>query len=161
MSDSTRKKTIFTAPAGKFAGCKENGFWLNPEKTRSIRDFPTPSKITDNHSFYGLCQHVGNKIAKAVGPISPLLKQNSGWNWGPDQEESFQKAREELAVSHELVFYHPEREITLHVDASRLNGLRFILKQKDANTNEWRMVQAGSRFYHRPKVGIPWLNSNS
>jgi hypothetical protein len=26
MSDSTRKKTIFTAPAGKFAGCKENGF---------------------------------------------------------------------------------------------------------------------------------------
>ena len=56
------------------------------------------------------------------------------------------KAREELAVSPELAFYHPERETTLHVDASRLNGLGFILKKRDANTNEWRMVQAGSRF---------------
>ena len=49
-------------------------------------------------------------------------------------------------MSPELAFYNPERETTLHVDASRLNGLGFILKQRDANTNEWWMVQAGSRF---------------
>jgi hypothetical protein len=33
----------------------------------------------------------------------------------------------------------------LHVDASRLFGLVFILKQEDADGN-WRMVQAGSRY---------------
>ena len=77
-----KKKTVFAAPTGKFAGyiVSENGFQLNLDLTRAIRDFPPPSNITDICSFYGVCQQVGNfsnKIATALAPLSPLLKQNS------------------------------------------------------------------------------------
>jgi hypothetical protein len=85
-----KKKNRLAAPTGKFAGyiVSGNGFQPNPDLTRAIRDFPPPSNITDIRSFYGLCQQVdnfSNKIATALAPLSPLLKQNSGWNLGPDQ----------------------------------------------------------------------------
>jgi hypothetical protein len=44
-----------------------------------------------------------------------------------------------------LAFYDPALPTSLHVDASRLNGLGFLLKQQGADA-KWTVVQAGSRF---------------
>jgi hypothetical protein len=45
----------------------------------------------------------------------------------------------------ELSFYDTNRPTTLFTDASLLNGLGFILKQR-ATSGTWQMVQVGSRF---------------
>lgn len=50
-----------------------------------------------------------------------------------------------LSTINDLAFYDPGRLTSLHVDASRLNGLGFLLKPLD-DSNLWRFVQAGSRF---------------
>jgi hypothetical protein len=44
-----------------------------------------------------------------------------------------------------LPFYNPAHPTSLHVDASRLRGLGFILLQQQTN-GSWNVVQAGSRF---------------
>ncbi len=65
-------------------------------------------------------------------------------------EEAFNKARTALSTISELAFYDPARPTALHVDASRLFGLGFLLKQ---NTGRgWRVVQAGSRFLADPET---------
>jgi transposase InsO family protein len=67
------------------------------------------------------------------------------WEWTTTHEDAFLKARKALSEMHDLAFYDQNRPTALHVDASRLFGLGFILKQKDAE-GSWRMVQAGSRY---------------
>ena len=44
-----------------------------------------------------------------------------------------------------LAYYDPKLPTSLQTDASRLNGLGFVLLQKQLD-GSWRMVQAGSRF---------------
>ncbi|KAI9555012.1 putative uncharacterized protein K02A2.6-like [Daphnia sinensis] len=135
-----RKKTVFATHSVVFAGyvVSENGFCPNPELTRAIREFPRPGNITDLRNF-------SVKLAATLAPLSPLLKKNIVWEWTPEHESSFKAARTELAVIPELAFYDPNRPTTLFTDASRLNGLGFILKQR-ATSGAWQMVQAGSRF---------------
>ena len=60
-------------------------------------------------------------------------------------QEAFTAARTLLSTVRDLAFYDPKRPTSLHVDASRLNGLGFLLKQLD-DSKVWRVVQAGSRF---------------
>jgi hypothetical protein len=60
-------------------------------------------------------------------------------------EEVFCVARKTLYAVHDLVFYGPGRPNSLHVGASRLNGLEFLLKQFD-DSKFWRILQNGYRF---------------
>ena len=143
-------KMVFAQPTAKFGGyiVSSQGFQPNPDLTKAIREFPQPKNITDVRAFHGLCQQVGNfstKVAESLKPLSPLLKKDLTWEWTTTHEEAFLKAREALSETHDLAFYDQKRPTALHVDASRLFGLGFILKQKDAN-GSWRMVQAGSRY---------------
>ena len=50
-----------------------------------------------------------------------------------------------IFVVSKLAFYNPAHPTSLHVDASRLRGLGFILRQQQTN-GSWNVVQAGSRF---------------
>jgi hypothetical protein len=58
---------------------------------------------------------------------------------------AFDAAKVLFSTVSDLAFYDPSRPASLHVDASGLNGLGFLLKQCDAK-NVWRVVQAGSHF---------------
>ncbi len=62
-----------------------------------------------------------------------------------------------LSAHHSLAFYNPAIPTTLHVDASRLNGLGFPLKQKRTDA-QWKFVQAESRHpvIHRISVRDDW-----
>ena len=141
---------MFAQPAVTFGGyvVDADSFRPDPELTRAIREFPTPGSITDVRSFFGLCQQVGNfsdQLAAALDPLSPLLKTGYTWEWTTQHEEAFTAARTLLSTVRDLAFYDPKRPTSLHVDASRLNGLGFLLKQLD-DSKVWRVVQAGSRF---------------
>ena len=99
-------------------------------------------------SFFGLGQQVGDfsdRLAATLAPLSPLLKKGYAWEWTEVHERAFRAARTELSEVKDLAFYDPRRPTALHVDASLLNGLGFILKQQQQN-GTWRMMQAGSRF---------------
>jgi hypothetical protein len=135
---------VFAQPTTKFGGyiVSSQGFQPNPDLTKAVAEFPQPKNITDVRAFHGLCQQVGNFSTKVVGslkPLSSILKKDTTGKWTTTHEEAFLKAREALSETHEQAIYDQKRPIALHVDASRLFGLGFFFKQKDAN-GSWRMV---------------------
>ena len=136
-------KLAFAQPSAIFGGyaIDSSGFRPNPNLTRAIRDFPVPTNVTDVRSFCGLYQQVGNfstLLASTLLPLSPLLKKGFTWEWT-------WLAKLALSVVPELAFYDPSLPTALHVDASLLNGVGFLLRQK-TSPSTWRIVQAGSRF---------------
>ena len=144
------RKMQFAQPSAKFGGfiLDGDGFRPDPELVRAIAEFPVPLNITDLRSFFGLCQQVGHfsdQISSALIPLAPLLKSGFAWEWTSVHDGAFRRAREALSNTKCLAFYDPALPTALHVDASRLNGLGFLLKQKGAD-GHWRLVQAGSRF---------------
>jgi hypothetical protein len=129
-------KIVFAKPAVTFGGyvVEENGFRPDPALTRAISEFPVPKSITDVRSFFGLCKQIGHfsdQLATVLDPLSPLLKAGYAFQWTARHDEAFFAARKLLSTVHDLAFYDPKRPTSLHVDASRLNGLGFILKQLD------------------------------
>ena len=78
-------------------------------------------------------------------PMKPTLKKGITFQWLPEYDAAFRKAREHLSSNKCLAYYNPLLPTRLVVDASRLNGLGFVLKQRQT-TEEWKPVQAGSRF---------------
>ncbi len=150
------EKVVFAQSSVVFGryGIDAAGFRPDPELTQAIRDFPKPQNITDLRAFFGLCQQVGNFSDQIV---SPLLKKGFQWEWTPifqrdtsTHEEAFNKARTALSTISELNFYDPARPTALHVDACRLFGLGFLLKQNIVRG--WRVVQAGWRFLADPET---------
>ena len=132
-----------------FAGyiIREDGYEIDPKLNEALRSFPRPENITDLRSFFGLANQTCNfsdSIAEIMDPLKPLLKKGNAFLWLPEHESAFEKARKMLSNSKTLAFYEPKRQTRLQVDASRLKGLGFVLKQFHNGT--WKTVQAGSRF---------------
>ena len=144
-------KFTFGQDSVTFAGLRlsRGGFSMDPELLRAIRNFPTPQSKTDVRSFFGLVNQLSqhtNRITALLSPLQPLLKKDNLFTWDETHRNAFETVCRELSSNLSFVaYYDPSRNTRLHTDASRLNGLGFILRQQQPD-GSWRVVQAGSRF---------------
>ena len=144
------RKVQWDQPEVLFGGflLNSSGYRIDPSLTKALAEFPTPTTPTDVRSFFGLANQICNfsdEISQLLMPLKSLLKKGVMFQWLPEHQTAFDLAREHLASSKVLAYYSPVRQTRLVVDASRLNGLGFILKQLQDDGN-WKPVQAGSRF---------------
>ena len=133
-----------------FGGFKlnANGYSLDPSLHEAIRKFPPPRNITKLRSFMGLVNQATSftkKISGLTMLLKDLLKSKNDFVWMAEHQKAFEMAREKLSTVQELTYYDHRRPTKLFTDASRLNGLGFVLKQQQGD-GSWRIVQAGSRF---------------
>ena len=144
-------KFTFGQDSVTFAGLRlsRGGFSMDPELLQAIRSFPTPQSKTDVRSFFGLVNQLSqhtNRITALLSPLQPLLKKDNLFTWDETHQTAFETVCRELSSNLSFVaYYDPSRNTRLHTDASRLNGLGFILRQQQPD-GSWRVVQAGSRF---------------
>ena len=118
-----------------------------PERTKSIKDFPTPHNVTELKSFLGLAQQLGHflpDMALVTSPLRELLKKNKAWLWLPDQEAAFIKMKSMLTGDLMLRHFNPLWPTEVVTDASR-KGLGFALMQTDPATGYSHLIQCGSR----------------
>ena len=144
------KKIQWDTPEVLFGGflLNRDGYRIDPALTKALSEFPTPASATDVRSFFGLANQICNfsdEISLLLKPMQPLLQKGIKFQWLPEYQSAFELARQHLASNKVLAYYDPRRPTRLVVDASRLNGLGFILKQQQEDES-WRPVQAGSRF---------------
>lgn len=120
----------------------------DPAEVDAIANFPRPNNITDLRSFMGLVQQLSDfstDISRSAVPLRPLLKSSNLFTWNSDHESAFDEVKKALCSPPVLTQFDPDRETMIQTDASRLNGLGYVLLQKDRN-DIWKLVQCGSRF---------------
>ena len=146
-----KDKFRFNQTEVPFAGFKltPEGYSINSDITAAISTFPTPGSCTDLRSFFGLTNQLASstsQISNILAPLKPLLSTRNDFVWTEVHDSALQNARRALTTAPTLTYFDLGKETCLHTDASRM-GVGFVLRQRAKHSNEeWKTVQAGSRF---------------
>jgi transposase InsO family protein len=103
----------------------------DPGKVSAIKEMPTPRCVKDIESFLGKVGYYHKFIqgfSHLAQPLNRLKKKNAVWEWGPEQQKSFETLRDRLCEM--PVLRHPDfsRPFVLQTDASGY-GLGAVLSQ--------------------------------
>jgi len=109
-----------------------DGITTDPEKVKSVRNFPTPSSIKQLRSFLGLASYYRrfiNGFSKVAAPLFALTRKDAMFVWNDKCHGAFVQLKELLTSAPVLVFPDFQREFVLETDASGL-GLGAVLAQE-------------------------------
>ena len=112
-----------------------NGIQPDPEKIKSVQDFPEPRNIKQLQRFLGLCNYYRRYIEKfsvIADPLYHLLRKNNTFNFNQVCRNSFNILKDKLISSPILSYPDSDLEFYLNTDAST-TGLGAILSQKQNN----------------------------
>ena len=142
------EKCAFSQKSITFLGhvISDEGIQADPRKTTAITKFPAPTNVTELQRFFGMV----NQLAKFVpsltdtnAPLRQLLKSDTQWTWGPEQQLAFDGIKAKISSPEVLAHYVPTRETIIAADASR-SGLGAVLLQVQP-TGDRRPVCYASR----------------
>ncbi|XP_066956306.1 uncharacterized protein [Macrobrachium rosenbergii] len=89
-----KDKFVVPAPTMNFCGCtlSGDGFLADQEKVSAIRDFPTPTNLTDLQSFMRLVNQLAEFTpdTSAAQPLLPLMNTKRTFVWTPNHADAFQ-----------------------------------------------------------------------
>ena len=153
-----RKKCSFLKQSVNFLGhvVSVKGIETDPEKTRVVREWPTPTSVGEVWSFLGLASYYRRYIpgfAAKSEPLRCLLQKNRQFEWTEQQQKAFTELKECLVNPPVLVYpsFGPEAgEFILDTDASTEKGIGAVLSQKQSDGTE-RVISYGSRPLQPPE----------
>lgn len=103
----------------------------NPDKVKSVQEFPIPKSCKDIKSFLGLAGYYRRFIpnfSKITKPLTALLKKDIQFNWGSDQQQAFNTCKEILTTTPLLQYPDFNKEFLLTTDAS-IHAVGAVLSQ--------------------------------
>ncbi|KAJ4792483.1 polyprotein [Rhynchospora pubera] len=132
---------------GKFSKCE---FWLeevaflghvisrkglsvDPAKVRAVAEWGQLKSVSEVRSFLGLAGYYRRFVegfSKIARPLTQLLHKDTKFEWGEEQEASFQALKDRLISAPILAMSVPDKEFAVYTDASRV-GLGCVLMQDD------------------------------
>ena len=124
-----------------------DGVHPDPKRISAITDFPSPKDVTSVRSFLGLANQLGQFIpdlAMATTKIRGLLKKGVQFQWLAEHEAEFCSVKQLLTSPMMVHYFDSNLPTSLLTDASKLNGLGYVLIQNDKD-GKIRLIQAGSR----------------
>lgn len=141
------EKCIYEATELTFLGHKlsANGITALPNKVDDIRNFRQPSNAEETRSFLGLVNFVGKFIpdlATITEPLRRLTKKDEAFFWQTEQQNAFDKIKENLSSEQALGYYNVHDRTQLYADASPV-GLGAVLIQ--FNNGEPRVISYASK----------------
>jgi hypothetical protein len=100
----------------------DRGLEVDEKKTDVIANWPASKIQKDLQSFLGLAGYYRRFIqdyAKLALPLSPIVKKEHVWTWGPEQEQSFQAIKMALQTTPVLKLPDYEKVFIVTTDASK------------------------------------------
>lgn len=156
-----REKFKFAREDVEFGGFEVtmDGYRPSPQIISSIKNFPTPTNITDIRSWFGLVNQVAYTFSQSsiMEPFRDLLKKGLRFYWDDNLEALFNKAKEEIIKqsTEGVRTFDMSKATCLATDWSK-TGIGFTLTQKhckcsgkinpNCGRGHWKLVHAGSRF---------------
>lgn len=105
----------------------------NPDKLKSIREFPVPTSKLALQRFSGVCnfyRQFSIKYSNYVTPLRDLLADDTPFNWTAKHTKAFNELKDSFINCVTLNHYIPGTVFKVQTDASDL-GLSGILYQID------------------------------
>lgn len=112
----------------------EHGIRPSVENVRCVLDYPIPRTCKDVHRFIGLASYFRRFVPNfslIAKPLYALIKKNSTFEFGAEQNEAFEKLKLSLANDPVLAIYAPNLETELHCDASSSGFGAILLQRQD------------------------------
>ncbi|XP_063215566.1 retrovirus-related Pol polyprotein from transposon 412 isoform X1 [Bacillus rossius redtenbacheri] len=127
------------------------GVRTDPEKIRSVKEWPRPENKHDVRSFLGLCTYYRRFVpgfAAIAKPLHELTEERRQFLWTPTCETSFQDLKKALCTSPILAYPRQHGDYILDTDASG-RGLGAVLSQvQDGNE---RVIAYYSKVLSKPE----------
>ncbi|KAF1321051.1 Retroelement pol polyprotein, partial [Globisporangium splendens] len=118
-----RAKCKFAVQEVSFLGrtVTKNGLAVDKLKTTAIENWPTPTTVKELQSFLGLAGYYRRFIYRFVHivlPLSQLIKKDSVWTWGDDQDHAYAQRKHALQTAPVLKLADFSKPFILTTDAS-------------------------------------------
>ena len=111
----------------------EKWIFVDPEKIKSIEEWPTPTCVTDIRSFMGIIGYYRkfiDKFSRIACPITCLQKKANKFLWMTKYDNKFQNLKQLLTIARLLQIADRNGDFVFYVDA-RKEGLSGVLMQID------------------------------
>ncbi len=111
------------------------GLLPGDKKIKAVKAFPIPKDVTGIKSFLGLINYFRKFIkdcSKIAHPMTKLMRKDTEFVWGEEQNEAFEKLKTALIDSAMLKYPNPNKPYLLTTDAS-YSGMGAVLQQEDEN----------------------------
>ncbi|KAJ9519051.1 hypothetical protein QJQ45_003519 [Haematococcus lacustris] len=151
-------KCAFFLPSMDFLGhiISTAGIHPDPAKIRAMVEWPVPRNLNDLRSFLGSANYYRRLIhhhAHLILPLTNLLKAETPWLWGPEQQKAFERVKAALASNPVVRPPDFSRPFTVKTDAS-LYAIGAVLSQRDDNGAEY-VVAYESRKLQPAEINYP------
>jgi hypothetical protein len=154
------EKFMFAKETVEFAGFEITLEGIRPtdKYIEAIRNFPTPTNISEVRSWFGLINQVAYSFVKTehMAPFRHLLSQSQTFVWDKTMETAFRMSKERIIelIVEGVASFDVNLVTCLSPDYSK-QGMGWILQQKTCScpevmptccTDGWRLVLAGGHF---------------
>ncbi|KRZ48049.1 Transposon Ty3-G Gag-Pol polyprotein [Trichinella nativa] len=123
----------------------EKGIATDPSKTSAVREWPTPTCVSELRQFLGLASYYRkfvNGFANVAAPLHRLLEKGAEWDWSKACQSAFDTLKYHLTSAPVLAYPDFHRQFIVDVDASG-DGLGAVLSQREEKAE--RVVAYASR----------------
>ena len=123
----------------------KDGVKPHPDKIQAIAKLDSPSNVSELRTVLGMINYLTKfvpDIATVLKPMTQLLRSDTAWVWGPEQDRAFENAKKLICEATSLRFYDPKKPVTVTADASSY-GLGACILQKE--NDKWLPVAFCSR----------------
>ncbi|GJW53853.1 putative reverse transcriptase domain-containing protein [Tanacetum coccineum] len=106
---------------------------VDPAKIEAVKNWPVPKSPTEVRQFMGLAGYYRRFIegfSLIAKPLTKLTQKNKRFEWGADEDEAFQKLKQDLCTAPILALPEGPDDFVVYCDAS-LKGYGAVLMQRD------------------------------
>jgi hypothetical protein len=122
-------------PEITYLGNRVGRYGIRPtaDRAQAALGWPEPENTTELKSFLGLLGFLRRYIAdmaQIAAPLNRLLKKETPWDWGDEQQQAFDKLKRRCSSTPVLAIPSHDAELVLRCDASR-EAMGVALYQRD------------------------------
>ena len=109
-----------------------NGIHVDQDKIKIIKDWPTPTCVSDIRSFHGLASFYRifiQNFPTLAAPLTKCIKNNVGFKWANEQERAFNLIKEKLSTAPLHALPNSAETFEIECDTSGI-GIGVVLLQE-------------------------------